>query len=190
MNFEFSDEQNMLREQARAYLAEHCSTGAVRKVLESDLAFDEQLWQGTVEMGWTSAAIPEDYSGLGLSEMELCVIAEELGRALAPVPFGPSIYLAAQAVLLAGSEEQKQQWLPKLSHGEAIGTLALSEGAGSPSCNLLQAQVGNGKLKGKKTPVMYGMIADVAIVVAKGESGLPVQNEVVRYSASFLPAQE
>lgn len=173
MNFEFSDEQNMLREQARAYLAEHCSTEAVRKILESDLAFDEQLWQGAVEMGWTSAAIPEDYSGLGLSEMELCVIAEELGRALAPVPFGPSIYLAAQAVLLAGSEELKQQWLPKLSHGEVIGTLALSEGAGSPSCNLLQAQVGNGKLKAKKTPVLDGMIADVAIVVAKGESGQP-----------------
>ncbi|NIB42434.1 acyl-CoA/acyl-ACP dehydrogenase [Pseudomaricurvus alkylphenolicus] len=173
MNFEFSDEQNMLREQARAYLAEHCSTEVVRKVLESDLSFDTKLWQGTVEMGWTSAATPEEYSGLGLSEMELCVIAEELGRSLAPIPFGSSIYLAAQAVLLAGSEAQKQQWLPRLSHGETIGTLALSEGAGSPSYDLLQAQVRNGKLTAKKTPVIDGMIADMAIVVARGDSGKP-----------------
>jgi len=173
MNFEFSDEQKMLREQARGYLAEHSAIPVVRKILESDLGFDSDLWKGTIEMGWTAAAIPEVYGGLGLSELELCVIAEELGRALAPVPFGSSIYLASQALLLAGSEDQKMHWLPKLASGEVIGTLAMAEGAGSPALDLLDTRVRNGKLSGIKTPVMDAAHADMAIVIALGDSGEP-----------------
>ena len=79
MNFEFSDEQNMIREQAQSFLKAECPPQAVRTVLDGDAAFDQRLWQKVVDMGWTATVIPEEYDGLGLSYLELSVIAEELG---------------------------------------------------------------------------------------------------------------
>ena len=113
MNFDFSDEQKLLREQARKFLTEKCTTRAVRKVFEGSEGHDRALWKQIAEMGWLGTAIPEDYGGLGLGYLELCVIAEELGRALAPVPFSSTVYLFGEAVLAAGSEEQKQKYLPE-----------------------------------------------------------------------------
>ena len=86
MNFEFSDEQNMLREQAQTFLRAECPPQAVRTVLDGDAPFDQSLWQKVVDMGWTATVIPEEYEGLGLGYLELSVIAEELGRSLAPIP--------------------------------------------------------------------------------------------------------
>ena len=111
--------------------------------------------------------IPEEYGGLGLSYLELCVIAEELGRAVAPVPFSSSVYLATEALLLAGTEEQKEEWLPRLATGQVIGTLAMAEGAGRPSVKSLEAEVDDGKLSGEKIPVPDAGIADVAVVLAR-----------------------
>ena len=99
MNFDFSDDQKMLKEQAQKFLAEKCPTKAVRKILESDEPFDRALWKQIAEMGWLGTSIPEEFGGLGLGHLELCVIAEELGRALAPVPFSSSVYLATEALL-------------------------------------------------------------------------------------------
>ncbi|UYO41306.1 acyl-CoA/acyl-ACP dehydrogenase [Rhodopseudomonas palustris] len=172
MNFDFSDDQKQLRDQARRFLAEKCSPKAVRAVLEGKADYDRDLWKGLAEMGFLGVAIPEEYGGTGAGHLELCVIAEELGRALAPVPFSSTVYLAAEALLLAGSEEQKQKWLPKISSGEAIGTLALFEGTGNPSPAAVKLAVSNGALTGTKKPVADGAIADFAIVAARtGNSG-------------------
>ena len=76
MNFEFSEEQELLREQARGFLTEHCPPAAVRAVLDGDADYDPALWQKIVEMGWTATVIPEEFGGLGLSYLELVVIAE------------------------------------------------------------------------------------------------------------------
>ena len=76
--------------------------------------------------------IPEEYGGLGLSPLELCVVAEEIGRAAAPVPFDTSVVLATEALKLAGSDAQKKKWLSALASGEAIGTLAIAEGPQPP----------------------------------------------------------
>ena len=115
MNFEFSEEQQMLREQARGFLAEHCTTAVVRAVLDGDSGWDSVLWQKIAEMGWTATTVPEAYGGLGLSYYELAVIAEELGRAVAPVPFSSSVYLACEAINRFGTEGQKSAWLPRLA---------------------------------------------------------------------------
>ena len=167
MNFEFSEEQNLLREQAQGFLADNSSAAVVRGVLEGETEYDAELWQKIVDMGWTAAVIPEEYGGLGLSYLELCVIAEEIGRAVAPVPFSSSVYLATEAILLAGSKVQKELWLPKLAAGGAIGTLAMAEGAGRPNAGNISCQVDNGKLTGCKVPVPDAGAADVAVVVAK-----------------------
>ena len=171
MNFEFSDEQNLLREQARGFLQENCPTAAVRAILEGDAAYDEKLWQQMAELGWTAAVVPEAHGGLGLGYLELCVVAEELGRAVAPVPYSSSVYLATEALLLAGSEAQRRKWLPKLAAGEAIGTLALAEGAGQPQPGRLATTACDGRLSGTKLPVADGDIADFAVVVANSNSG-------------------
>src|ERR1700743_797889 len=133
MNFDFSDDQKQLRDQARKFLAEKCPPKAVRAVLDGNAPYDKELWKGLGEMDFLGVAIPEEFGGAGAGRLELCVIAEEMGRALAPVPFSSTVYLAAEAVLLAGSEAQKQKWLPLIAAGKAIGTLALFEGAGNPS---------------------------------------------------------
>ena len=124
MNFDFSDELLQLRDQARRFLTDRCPPAVPRRILDTDEPYAADLWRAIAEMGWTGAAIPEEYGGVGLGRLAVCVLAEELGRAVAPVPFSSSVYLATEALLLFGSEQQKQNWLPKLATGEIIGTFA------------------------------------------------------------------
>src|SRR3954467_12818415 len=172
MNFDFSDDQKQLRDQARKFLAEKCAPKAVRAVLDGKAPYDRELWKGLANMGFLGVAIPEEYGGAGAGHLELCVIAEEMGRALAPVPFSSTVYLAAEALLLAGSDAQKQKWLPAIASGEAIGTLALFEGKGNPSPQAIKLSAAGGGLNGVKKPVPDGAIADFAIVAARtGSTG-------------------
>jgi alkylation response protein AidB-like acyl-CoA dehydrogenase len=172
MNFVFSDQQKQLRDEARKFLAEKCPPKAVRAVLDGKASYDRELWQGLADMGFLGVAIPEAFGGAGAGHLELCVIAEEMGRALAPVPFSSTVYLAAEAILLAGSDAQKQKWLPLIASGAAIGTLALFEGTGNPSPQAVKLTASNGSLNGTKKPVPDGAIADFAIVAARtGASG-------------------
>jgi alkylation response protein AidB-like acyl-CoA dehydrogenase len=172
MNFDFSDDLKELREQARKFLRERCPPTTVRRVLEGPEPYDKALWKEIAAMGWTGAAIPEELGGAGLGHLGLCVLAEELGSALAPVPFSSSVYLASEAIVTAGSEAQKKAWLPKLAAGEAIGTLALAEGPGKADVRKLRTSFRGGSLSGEKLPVPDGDVADVAIVVAQGERGI------------------
>jgi acyl-CoA dehydrogenase len=177
MNFDFSDDQKMLREQARKFLAEKCTNKVVRRVFEGAQGHDSALWQGIAEMGWLGTAIPENYGGLGLGYLELCVVAEELGRVLAPVPFSSTVYLFAEALLAAGTEEQKTKLLPKLAEGKLIGTFARAEGVGAVTPKSIRTSFKSGKLSGTKIAVVDGVDADYAIVLARatdepGERGL------------------
>ena len=119
------------------------------------------------------AAIPEAYGGGGFGCLELAVIAEELGRCLAPVPFSSSVGLATEALLLAGSGAQKERYLPRLAQGKCTGTFALAETPGQSGLDGVRARVENGRLTGTKRPVLDGGLADFAVVVAL-ESGRPV----------------
>jgi alkylation response protein AidB-like acyl-CoA dehydrogenase len=172
MNFDFSEEQKQLRDEARKFLAEKCPPAAVRTVLDGKATYDRELWKGLADMGFLGVAIPEAYGGAGAGHLELCVIAEEMGRALAPVPFSSTVYLAAEALLIAGSEAQKQKWLPLIASGEAIGTLALFEGKGNPSPQGIELAASGSNLGGVKKPVPDGAIADFVIVAARtGSTG-------------------
>ena len=173
MNFEFSDEMHMLRDQARRMLEAQCPPATVRNCLEGGEPFDRKLWQEIARMGWTGAAIPEEYGGGGLGCEGLCVLAEELGRVLAPVPFASSVYLAAEALLRHGDDGQKSVWLPRLARGEAVGCFALAEGTGNPAAGAVRTRVQAGRLSGVKWPVADGAIADLAVVVAIDEAGEP-----------------
>lgn len=167
MNFDFSDDQKMLRDQAHKFLSEKCTTKTVRKVFTSGDGYDKDLWKQIADMGWLGTAIPEEFGGLGLGYLELCVIAEELGRALAPVPFSSTVYFFAEAILAAGTDEQKKKYLPKIASGELIGTFARAEGAGAVTPKSIRTSFKGGKLSGKKIAVVDGMDADFAVVLAR-----------------------
>src|SRR5215831_7669694 len=156
MNFDFSHDQKVLRDQARKFLAEHASSTRVRRVLDTDTPYDDALWRGMGEMGWMGTAIPETYGGAGFGHLELCVIAEELGRSLAPAPFSSTIYLAAEALLRAGTDDQKKRWLPRIAQGEAIGCFAYAEGAHVMTPGTLTTRVKDARISGTKVPVMDG----------------------------------
>lgn len=173
MNFDYTDDQKALKDEARKFLAACSPLTVVRSVLESPgQGHDPDLWVRLIEQGWCGAAIPEVYGGLGMGYVELCALAEELGRAVSPVPFASSIYLFAEALMLAGSEKQKIELLPLVATGELLGTLAVSEAPGVLTVAAVAARVTRGLLTGLKVPVTDGVAADRAVVLAQGAKGL------------------
>tara|TARA_Y100000590_G_scaffold10122_2_gene12462 strand:- start:10030 stop:11139 length:1110 start_codon:yes stop_codon:yes gene_type:complete len=169
MNFEFSSDQMLLKDQARKFLENEESVKKARAVLEGEQTHDDSLWKMVIEMGWTATTIPEEFDGLGLGYLELCVIAEELGRSLAPTPFSSSVYLATEALINYGSKDQQQNYLSKLASGEIIGTLAHTESLTAPTPENLSCNVKNNKLNGTKIAVTDGDIANFAVVSAKDD---------------------
>lgn len=179
MNFEFSKDQQLIGEQANDFLQKECSNDVVRRVLDGPANYDEELWKKIAELGWLGVTIPEEYGGLSMSYLDLAVIAEAMGRALAPVPFSTSVYLATEFLLAAGSEEQKQQWLPKLASGEVIGTAAIN---GTLTFNA------DGAITGQLKLVPDAAVADFCIVpVQKGDDVTLCLVELKQTGVEILP---
>ena len=172
MNFDFSEEQKLLQQTARDYLAEHATLATNRAVLEGDTGYDRELWKGIAELGWLGVAIPESYGGAGYGYLELAMVAGEIGRAIAPVPFGPTVYLAAEAIARAGSDAQKERYLSAIASGDAIGAFAASERPGTLDPERIETRFEGGKLSGTKLPVPDGDLAHFAIVLAREGDGL------------------
>ena len=170
MNLEFSEEQYLLRDQLRRFLDDHCPAEALRTVAESPEPHNRALYRGLAELGVLGAAIPERHGGVGLGALELCILAQELGRVLAPVPVSSSIYLAANFLLLAGDEDQQSRLLPLLASGERVGTLALAEGAGAESADSVVTEARGDRISGVKQPVADGEAADFAVVLARNST--------------------
>ena len=127
MNLDFSDDQKFLQDEAKKFFDKEGGLTNARAVMDNALEHNEELWQKIVELGWTGIRVPEAYEGLGLGHLELCVIAEELGRSLAPVPFSSSVYFFTEALIKFGSEEIKSELLPKIVSGEVVGTYGIAE---------------------------------------------------------------
>lgn len=167
MNFDYSEDQKFLKDEARRFLAARCPGTVTRRVLDDGgLPYDEALWKSVAEMGWTGVAIPEKWGGSGLGQVELCAIAEELGRVIAPIPFASTVYVFAEALLAFGSDLQRDSLLPAIARGEVIGCLADSEGPGAGGGAQLRARAEGGRLSGGKIPVTDGDVATHAIVSA------------------------
>jgi len=172
LDFDYTDDQKALKDEARRFLADVSPLTVARGVLDDPArGHDEALWARIGEQGWCGAAIPEAYGGLEFGYVELCALAEELGRAVSPVPFASSVYLFAEALLLAGSEEQKAALLPDVASGSLIGTLALSEAPGALTADRIAARYANGTLTGTKIPVIDGQSAGRSVVIAQGADG-------------------
>lgn len=164
MAYELTEEQLLIRDEARKLLEKNYSGDALRRCLETEGEYDRNLWQACRDMGWTGIAVPETFGGLGLSPVELGIIAEELGRVCAGVPFLVTSYGVASALLAWGSAEQQSKYLPPLAGGEHIGAVALFDAKGNIRPTLA---IEGGKLRGEAVAVIAGLHADVAIVLAR-----------------------
>ena len=172
-----SEEQSLLRDAARAWTQEKSPVTAFRKLRDSknELGFDPAVWSEMGEMGWAGVVIPEEDGGSDFGYVGLGLVLEETGRTLTASPLLSSALVGASALVLGGSEAQKQAWLPKLAAGEAIATLAVDEGPHHhPEKTALAAErTADGyTLSGSKTFVLEGLAADL-IVVAARTSGSP-----------------
>ena len=172
MNLDFSDDQKFLQEEARKFLEKEGALSRNRNVLENELYVDTELWKKIVDLGWTGIRIPEEYGGLGLGHLELCVIAEELGRFLAPVPYSSSVYLFTESIINYGSDTIKKELLPQLVRGDIVGTLAVTEELFAPSASNIKVTNNNGRLNGKKIAVPDANFSTHALVVAKSTKGI------------------
>ncbi len=171
MNFDFSADTTAMREQARRFLSDRIAPGTVRRQAESGAPFDAALWSDMARMGWLGAAVPEAFGGAELGYEALCMLAEEIGRTLAPVPFSSSIYLGAEALLLFGTPAQMRRWLPAIADGSVVATLALAEGAGEPAPANIAARFAAGAISGRKLPVFDGGAAGIVVVAARDATG-------------------
>jgi alkylation response protein AidB-like acyl-CoA dehydrogenase len=160
MDFDFSPEQKMFKEQLGRTLGDVCSLKEVRRILEGPDPYSDRTWQALCESGMLGAAIPEEYGGLGLSYYELCVAAEEIGRALAPTPVASTVYLAAELLKDGGSDAQKGEWLPRIAAGEVSFAISTNLDGAMP---LLV----NGRLEGQSPLVADASGAAAAIVPAR-----------------------
>jgi alkylation response protein AidB-like acyl-CoA dehydrogenase len=167
LTFADTEEQAMLRDTLRRYLAANCPPALVRDVLEGRQSYGQRLWRDLAAMQCLGAAIPESYGGAGLGAVEATIVAEELGRVLAPLPILSTVTLFADLVMRAGSDAQKRTWLPQIAEGGVIATLADLElnPKGRPQAPC--AFVRGGKLYGRKDLVADAGIADVALVLAR-----------------------
>jgi alkylation response protein AidB-like acyl-CoA dehydrogenase len=163
MNFEFTDDQQAIKRTARDFLAARYKLETVRELAESDRGFADAQWREIAELGWPGVIVPEDDGGLGLGAVELVVIQEEMGYALAPSPFFSSI-CAALLLVAAGTDEQRAKWLPQLASGDARGTVAVwDQGAGwAPDHS--EAEAAGGTLTATKIAVPDAATADVLVI--------------------------
>lgn len=171
MDLDFSEEQDMLRELVRSLCADHCPLDLVRKLEDDPQGYSKDFWKQLAELGLTGMLLPEQYGGGGQSLLDAAVAYEEFGRALAPSPHFVSAVLCAGAILRAGSEAQKQDWLPRIANGEVILTPAWLEpenGFTSKGVQLRAIPDGDGfRLSGLKRHVAFASGADRWLLLAR-----------------------
>ncbi len=173
-----TEEQTLLKDQAASWASAEAPVSKFRAMRDGgkEAGFDEATWAAIVEMGWTGILVPEEYGGSDLGYLTFGVVLEELGKHLAASPLFASAYVGATALLLAGTDAQKSDHLPRIVDGSEIVTLAVDEGPRhAPARTALAAKAeGDGYvLTGSKTLVLEGMSATHFIVVARstGKAG-------------------
>lgn len=173
MNFGFTEEQQLLREQLRRFFDDQSPLSETRKLMASKEGFSKELWLEMAKLGWLSLIVPEENDGLGLGWIELLVLLEESGRTLFPSPI-ISHMLAITAIVEAGSEQQKQKYLPGMADGSSIGCVALFDEANhfSSESVLLKAQAGDKLiLDGQKHFVSDAQAADIVVATYRNNDG-------------------
>jgi len=182
VNFGFSEEQEMLRDAAKRFLADNCSTKFVRQTMADATAHNQGFWKKLVELGWPGLLIPEEFGGQGGTFLDMTVVIEECGKALVPGPFFAQALLGATILVEGGSADAKKNILPKMATGEYIGTVAIAEAAGRFDAGGIQLKAAKSGadyvLSGEKFFVPDAHVANGIAVAARtsgsGEKGISI----------------
>jgi alkylation response protein AidB-like acyl-CoA dehydrogenase len=167
MEFGLSESQDFLKNSARKFFAGECPAAEMRRLMETDTAYDSSLWSKLTEQGYTGIIFPEAYGGVGLGKVELMLLMEEAGRALLPGPFFSTVVLAGSVLEAAGNPAHKEKYLAPICRGEVRATVALLEASASWNRDNVRLSAANGKLTGEKFFVSDAGVADFIVVVAR-----------------------
>ena len=174
MDFDLSEEQNILQTTARNFMEKECPIQIVRELEEDEKGYSPELWRKMADLGWLGINIPDEYGGSGGNFFDLVLLTEVMGRALFPGPFVPTVVLAGPIILKAGSDEQKKKFLPEITRGQTILTLALTESNGrldAAGIGVTAARSGdNFIIEGTKNFVPYAHVADSILCVTRTDN--------------------
>jgi alkylation response protein AidB-like acyl-CoA dehydrogenase len=203
MDISLNNIQIDIAKEARRFLDKECPTDYAREMFEDERGFTEEIWSKMTEMDWMRARIPESYGGAGMELLDLTLVLEEMGRAVLPGPFFSTVLLAAEAIMEAGGDSQKESYLPGIANGEIRGTLALHEPDGGADLGYIQMEARADRdgfvLDGTKISVPDAHVADFLVCAARTEPGNdPAQGITLfmvdlstdRVSVSLLPTMD
>ena len=171
MHFDFTEEQKLFRDASRKFLEAECPPTFVRKMMDDEKAFDPAFWKKLAELGWTGMLVPEAYGGVEGTLTDMIVVAEEVGRSVMPGPLYATAVTGTTLLVLAGNEDQKNHYLPKVAEGGHLLTLGVLEEEAALQSGLVStfAEGGQGKftVNGEKRFVPDAHVADTIIVAAR-----------------------
>jgi alkylation response protein AidB-like acyl-CoA dehydrogenase len=167
MQFGLRESQEFLKDSARKFFAGECPSAEMRRLMETDTAYDAGLWAKLTDQGYTGIIFPEEYGGVGLGKVELMLLMEEAGRALLPGPFFSTVVLAGSVLDAVGSPAHRKKYLAPICRGEARATVAILETGASWNPHHVQLTAANGKLTGEKLFVSDAAVANFILVVAR-----------------------
>jgi alkylation response protein AidB-like acyl-CoA dehydrogenase len=167
MQFGLSESQELLRDSARKFFAGECPMEQVRRLMETDTAYDQALWNKLADQGYIGIIFPEKYGGVALGKVELILLMEEAGRALLPGPFFSTVALAGSTIDAVASDEQKEKYIAPICAGDARSTVAVLEAGASWQPEDVKLSATSGKLTGEKLFVTDAAVADFIVVVAR-----------------------
>jgi alkylation response protein AidB-like acyl-CoA dehydrogenase len=174
MDLDLTKEQKILKRSAQDFLKKECPPSLLREMKDDERGYPQKLWNQMVDLGWTGVMIPEKYGGIGGSYLDLCILLEAMGEACCPGPFFSTVVLGGLTLLSAGTEEQKEKYLPKIADGDLIFALAMTEPGiwYDISQIAMSATVDNDNfvLNGTKLFVENGHIADYIICGARTDA--------------------
>lgn len=167
MQFGLTESQEFLKNSARQFFAGECPSAEVRRLMETETAYDAALWSKLVDQGYTGIIFPEAYGGVGLGKVELMLLMEEAGRALLPGPYFSTVVLAGSVLDALCAPAHKKKYLEPICRGEVRATVSILESSASWSTRDIQVSAANGRITGEKLFVPDAAIADFIIVVAR-----------------------
>lgn len=182
VEFTLNEQQQMLKGIARDFLENRCPKAHVRDMLADEKGYSPELWQDMAELGWQGLMLPEEYGGTGGDFVDMVVLIEEMGRALLPGPFIPTVVYGGVAILQAGTSEQKNELLPRIAQGELILTLALQESSERFDAEGVAAEAVEKEdhyiLSGTKILVTYAHVADYILCVCRSRSSSDAEDGI------------
>ena len=203
MDVSLSKVQLDIAKEARRFLEKECPTDYARDMYGDERGFTDDIWAKMIEMDWMRVHIPEQYGGIGMDQMDLTMVLEEMGRAVLPGPFFSTVLLAAEAIMEAGNDSQKERYLPGIAAGKIKGTLALHEPDGGADLSYIQMEAradGDGfVLDGTKVSVPDAHLADFLVCAARTEPGNDLTQGITLFlvdlsadgvSVSLLPTMD